>query len=181
MFILIRLLPLLTLYVLFFFFPFKTAMIGYVSVCMIQLILYKTVIGKLSIPHFFYFLSGLVFAGAALHFKNNTIFMYEISALLLISALSILYHDFTAKKGQLYLMGVLQPVDQKLGSMNYLNYLMSAVYFILAIANIGIIHYLSPIYWVNFRVFGVYVGLMLVSVMIGFSMAKAEATKANLS
>lgn len=181
MFVLIRLLPLLTLYVLFFFFPFKTAMIGYVSACIIQLILYKTVIGKFSIPHFFYFLSGLIFAGAALHFKNNTIFMYEISFLLLISALYILYQDVTAKKGQLYLMGVLQPADQKLGSLTYLNYLMSAVYFTLAITNVGIIHFLSPTYWVNFRVFGVYAGLMLVSVVIGFSMAKAETAEANPS
>jgi len=174
MFILIRLLPLLVLYVLFFFFPFKTAMIGYVSACIVQLILYKVVIGKFSIPHFFYFLSALLFVGAALHFKHNTIFMYEISFLLLISAVYILYQSLTAKKGERYLMGVLLPTDKKLASLTYLNNLMSIVYLVLALANVAIIHYLSATYWINFRVFGVYVLLMFVSVVIGFGMAKSD-------
>ncbi len=174
MFILIRLLPLLTLYILFFLFPFKTAMIGYVSACVLQLILYKAVIGKFSIPHFFYFLSGLGFAGAALHFKNDAIFMYEISFLLLISAVYILYQHLKTTKDKVYLMGVLQPTNQKLGALTKLDYAMSALYVALAIANIEIIQYLSSTYWVNFRVFGVYAGLMLVSVIIGFRMAKSE-------
>lgn len=181
MFILIRLLPLLVLYVLFFFFPFKVVMIGYVSACVVQLVLYKVVIGKFSIPHFFYFLSALLFAGGALYYKHNTIFMYEISVLLLISAVYILYQSLTAKKGELYLMGVLQPADKKLASLTYLNDLMSIVYLILALANAAIIHYLSATYWVNFRVFGVYVFLMLVSVVIGFRMAKSQETEENPS
>lgn len=174
MLILIRLLPLLTLYTLFFLVEFKTAMMGYVVAGAIQLLLYKILIGNFSRPHFFYFLSGLIFASAALYFKHNTIFMYEISFLLLISAVYILYTYFTAGKGELYLMGTLQAADQKLSALTYLNYLMSTVYLVLAFLNIAIIHYLSATYWVNFRVFGVYVLLMLVSAIVGFKIAKSD-------
>lgn len=179
---LIRSLPLLTFYVLFFCLPFKEAIIGYVSSCVIQLLLYKVIIGQFSFPHFFYFLNGLLFAGAALYFEEPIIFKYEISFLLLISAVYILYQSLRTPKGPGSFMGVFVPRDQKLGTLGTLSHLnngMSLVYFVLGLSNIVIIQYLPEVYWVNFRVFGVYLVLMLVSGIIGFSLAKSDDNQKN--
>ncbi len=149
-------------------------MLGYLAACIVQLLFYKIFLGRFSIPHTLYFLSGLIFVGGAFYFKNDAIFMYEISFLLILSALYILYTYLTAKEGNIYIMGVSQATDQKLLSLTYLNYVMSAIYIILGLANLAIVYYLPPIYWLNFRVFGVYLCLMIVSGIIGISLARSD-------
>lgn len=174
MLILLRLLPLITLYILFFFVEFKIVMLGYLAACIVQLLLYKIFLGRFSIPHALYFLSGLIFVGGAFYFKNDVVFMYEISFLLILSAIYILYTYFTAEKGSVYIMGISQPTDQKILSLTYLNYVMSAMYLVLGLGNLAIVYYFPPIYWLNFRVFGVYLCLMLVSGIIGLSLARSD-------